>query len=74
MSVSLWGLSVSEIAVTASAVFAGLSFLVHLWLSVRRDRREQEKARRESARHALILGDVNNADAEATGSDAPRDI
>lgn len=37
----MWGMSVSEVAVTASAVFAGLSFLVHLYFSWRRDRREQ---------------------------------
>jgi hypothetical protein len=37
----LWGMSVSEVAVTASAIFAGLSFLVHLYFSWRRDKREQ---------------------------------
>lgn len=37
----MWGLSASELAVLASAVFAGLSFVVHLYFSWRRDRREQ---------------------------------
>lgn len=41
-TLGLWGLSVSEIAVTVSAVFAGLSFAVHLYFAWRRDRREQE--------------------------------
>lgn len=44
-AVTLWGLSVSEVAVTISALFAGLSFLVHLWASWRRDRREEKQLR-----------------------------
>lgn len=38
----LWGLSASDLAVLSSAVFAGLSFLVHLYFSWRRDRREHQ--------------------------------
>lgn len=44
-TVTLWGLSLSEIAVTFSALVAGMSFAVHLWASVRRDRREERQLR-----------------------------
>lgn len=46
-SVILFGLDANEMAVIASAVFAGLSFLVHFFFSWRRDRREQEAHARE---------------------------
>ena len=58
----MWGLSVSEWAVTVSAVFAGLSFLVHLYFSWRRDRREQEAHAREM--------EESNADAASDGNAA----
>lgn len=45
-AVSLWGLTASEWAVIASAVLAGMSFIVHLWFSWRRDRREMESHNR----------------------------
>lgn len=73
VSVSLWGLSVSEIAVTASAVFAGLSFLVHLWLSVRRDRREQIKAKLETARLSHLIGE-KDGEPRAYDGDASRSV
>jgi hypothetical protein len=45
-SFALWGLSAADIAVLCSALFAGLSFGVHLYFSWRRDRREQERHER----------------------------
>jgi hypothetical protein len=44
-TVTFWGLSISEIAVTFSAIVAGMSFAVHLWASIRRDRREERQLR-----------------------------
>jgi hypothetical protein len=67
---ALWGLSVSEWAVTISAVFAGLSFAVHVYFSWRRDRREADKAQRELARHQLMMENAH-ADTPADGDSAP---
>lgn len=58
----LWGFSVSEIAVTVSAVFAGLSFLVHLYFSWRRDVREAQEAQRDAERHQLVVEEMRDAD------------
>jgi len=62
----LWGLSVSEWAVTVSAVFAGLSFLIHLYFSWRRDRREQRE-------HDLALEKING-NASSEREDPSRDF
>lgn len=61
----LFGLDANEIAVIASAVFAGLSFMVHLYFSWRRDQREQR-----ILTHTLENDDADTTD---TGKDAPRD-
>lgn len=42
---SLWGLTAEEWAVTISAVVAAASFCVHLWATIRRDRREERVAK-----------------------------
>ena len=46
-AVAFWGLSLVDIAVIASSIFAGLSFGVHVWITVRRDKREAERHKRE---------------------------
>lgn len=61
-SIILFGLDANEMAVIASAVFAGLSFLVHFYFSWRRDRREQRM-------HELSL-EEHNADAPSDSGDA----
>jgi ABC-type enterobactin transport system permease subunit len=62
-SVILFGLDANEMAVIASAIFAGLSFAVHFYFSWRRDCREQRE-------HELTLED-HYADApDDKGDDA----
>jgi len=61
----LFGLDANELAVVASATFAGLSFAVHLYFSWRRDRREQR-----IMTHALEL---DHALAPHTGEGTSRD-
>lgn len=41
-SLTLWGLRLSDLSVMVSAFVAILGFAVHLWITVKRDRREQE--------------------------------
>jgi hypothetical protein len=59
----LFGLDANEMAVIASAAFAGLSFLVHFYFSWRRDQREQ-------ALHMLTLEDHYGESANDQGDDA----
>lgn len=40
-AVTLWGLSISDVAVIVSTTVAVLGFALHLWLSIRRERREK---------------------------------
>ena len=61
----LFGLDANELAVIASATFAGLSFAVHLYFSWRRDRREQR-----ILTHTL---EIDHAHAPHTGEGASRD-
>ena len=61
-AVTFWGLQLSDIAVVASAIFAGASFATHLWLSIQRNRREAEAHRKE-------MGDGKEADGEGSPGD-----
>ena len=46
-SVAFWGLSVGDIATLTASIVAVLSFCVHLWSVLRRDRREQARFERD---------------------------
>ena len=46
-AVVVWGLQLSELAAIISAGVAILGFLVHLWATVRKDRRAEEAHRAE---------------------------
>lgn len=44
-SLVLWGLRVGDVAAMVSAVIALLGFAVHVWATLRRDKREAERHR-----------------------------
>jgi hypothetical protein len=64
-----WGLQISDIGVIVSALVAVLGFCLHVWLSLRRERREQQQ-------HRLVMEKMSGAktsDVAAGQGDGGRD-
>jgi hypothetical protein len=74
-SLVLFGLDANEMAVIASAIFAGLSFAAHLFFAWRKDRREERLAearnRREQQAHEVALEGDLDANTSTDGETAP---
>lgn len=49
-----WTLSVTDIAILVSVLLSGLSFALHVWATLRRDRREQEAHNTIQEKHRVI--------------------
>lgn len=58
----VWGLQLSDLAAIVSALVAVVGLLVHIWASVKRDRRAEEAHRAEMSR---LKEGPNHADKES---------
>lgn len=56
-SITLFGLSVSEVAVIVSAVVAVASFALHVWYTLEKNRREEAESQ-----HRMQQGDDSPSD------------